>query len=125
MGPCHAAILSRKSVFQLKKAVVILEQSIRPLSEPIIEVILLPGAFAWRTGVLSPHQGAGRGAAGAGNRWGGGSAPWHGAAGHGTLQRWCVHVLQETSQRCVPWGQPGGAAGTERAEGRWSGWGLH
>lgn len=110
------AVLSRKSVFRLKKAVAILQESVRPLLEPIIEVVLLPGAFAGGTGVLSPRREAGRGAAGAGGGWRW-PAPWRGAAGHGALQRWRVHVLQEGRQRRVPRGWPGGAAGTGRAEG--------
>lgn len=85
-GPCQLAILYRKSVFGLKKAVTILERSIRPLSEPIIEVILLPRAFVGATRVLSPCRGLSWGAAGACGRWQGWSAPWHGAAGHGALQ---------------------------------------
>jgi len=116
--------LSGKSVFGLEKAVAILEESVRPLSEPVVEVVLLPGAFVGGSGVLPPSRGAGRGAAGGG---GGrrGPASWHGAAGHGALQRWGVHVLQEGCQRGVPRGRPGGAAGTGRAEGRRAGQGLH
>lgn len=102
MGPCQVSVLPRKSVFRLKKAVTILEQSVRPLPEPIIEVILLPSAFVGGTGVFSLCWGAGRGAAGAGGRWRWGSAWWHRAARHRALQRRRVHVLQERCQRRVP-----------------------
>lgn len=105
------AILSRKSVFRLKKAVAVLERSIRLLLEPVVEVILLPRAFPRRSGVLSPGRGAARGAAGAGGG-GQGAALWRGAAGHGALQRWRVHLLQQGCQRGIPRGWPGGAAGT-------------
>lgn len=118
MRQVHAklAVLYGKSVFRLKKAVAILQESVRPLLEPVIEVVLLLGAFVGGTGALSPRREAGRGAAGAGSGWRW-PAPWRGAAGHGALQRWRVHVLQEGRQRCVPRGWPGGAAGTGRAEG--------